>query len=364
MRPVRPPSRRPSPDQGRSRRAHRTPPRYPVRPRPAPRCRCPACRRRPAPPALSRPSRRRPPARTRRPERRPRRRAPQPARGTRPGGAARRHPGRGDAAGHRRDHCQHLRSRPGSGFDPPDPANPATPGNGAEVSTPGATRRGGAPSGPRAGHPRPDAPDPAPAAIQAAPATAASIAAGPAPDPAPAGIAALQQSAPSAPAGPPAADAQPVPRHLAAEQPLASQVAGPVLALRARGDGSHQLMIALHPAELGPVNLHVRISGDAMTISLASSNDIAHDTLAEALPQLRAELQSAGLGSASLSLDLTSGGCRRVRRATARHSRPGQRCAARPDLRAGPAACQRTARRLHQLRPGPVAVNTSEQECR
>jgi len=188
------------------------------------------------------------------------------------------------------------------------PATPATPGNGARVSAPGETHRA-TPSGPRASH-RPDQQDSAAAAQSAAPAPAPAAteptATAPAAQPNPTGIPAVQQPV----AGRPAAghDAPQVPRHPATDVPLASQVAGPVLALRARGDGSHQMIVALHPAELGPVNLHVRISGDALTISLASSNDIAHDTLRDALPQLRSELQSAGLGAASLSLDLTSGG--------------------------------------------------------
>ncbi|HEV2886342.1 MAG TPA: flagellar hook-length control protein FliK, partial [Jatrophihabitans sp.] len=97
-------------------------------------------------------------------------------------------------------------------------------------------------------------------------------------------------------------------RYPATDLPLASQVAGPVLSLRARGDGSHQLIVALHPAELGPVNVHVRIEGDLMTIQLASTSETAHDTLRDALPQLRSELQAAGLSTASLSLDLSSGG--------------------------------------------------------
>ncbi|MDQ1739239.1 MAG: flagellar hook-length control protein FliK, partial [Pseudonocardiales bacterium] len=111
------------------------------------------------------------------------------------------------------------------------------------------------------------------------------------------------------PAGQPATSgSEPVHRHPTADElPLARQVASPVLALRAGGDGSHQLIVALHPAELGPVNVHVRIAGDLMTIQLASSSESAHDALRDALPQLRSELQSAGLSSATLSLDLTSG---------------------------------------------------------
>ena len=122
-----------------------------------------------------------------------------------------------------------------------------------------------------------------------------------------------------------------------------------MLALRAGGDGSHQLIVALHPAELGPVNVHVRIVGDLMTIQLASTSETAHDTLRDALPQLRSELQSAGLSSASLSLDLTSGGSAGSgafadprQAAGDRTGRPG-RCRRRP------AACRATTPR--QRRP-------------
>jgi hypothetical protein len=86
--------------------------------------------------------------------------------------------------------------------------------------------------------------------------------------------------------------------------PVSHQLTGPVLSLRTAGNGSHQLTIALHPAELGPVNLHVRILGDSMAIQLASTSEGAHDALRDALPQLRQELQAAGLPNVDLSLDL------------------------------------------------------------
>lgn len=93
-----------------------------------------------------------------------------------------------------------------------------------------------------------------------------------------------------------------------AAEPLGPQLTSSVLPLRAGGDGSHQLIIALHPEQLGPVNVHVRILGDAMTIQLASGTQDAHETLRAALPELRHELQAAGLGTAQLSLDGGGGG--------------------------------------------------------
>jgi hypothetical protein len=86
--------------------------------------------------------------------------------------------------------------------------------------------------------------------------------------------------------------------------PVAQQLVTPLLRLRSSGDGSHSLTVALHPAELGPVNLHVRLVGDVMTIQLASTSESARDALRDALPQLHQELQAAGLPGAGLSLEL------------------------------------------------------------
>jgi len=109
----------------------------------------------------------------------------------------------------------------------------------------------------------------------------------------------VQPAAPDAPGAPVSQPAQPSP-HPAVYQ----QLADPLLKLRASGDGSHSLTVALHPAELGPVNLHVRLVGDTMTIQLASSSESAHAALHAALGELRQELRGAGLGGVEVSLDL------------------------------------------------------------
>lgn len=80
-----------------------------------------------------------------------------------------------------------------------------------------------------------------------------------------------------------------------------------MLNLRASGDGTHSVAVALHPADLGPVNLHVRIVDGAMAISLASANGATLDSIRTALPELRQELRQAGLPDVKLSLDLTAG---------------------------------------------------------
>jgi hypothetical protein len=132
-----------------------------------------------------------------------------------------------------------------------------------------------------------------------------------------------------------------------AETPLARQVAAPLLALRAGGDGSHQLIVALHPAELGPVNVHVRIEGDLLSIQLASTSDAAHDALRDALPQLRSELQSAGLGGAALSLDLAAGGS------------PGSGAFSDPQQAAGDPSRSSRAAPAGEFNPAPTRHRTS-----
>ncbi|HEX2902103.1 MAG TPA: flagellar hook-length control protein FliK, partial [Jatrophihabitans sp.] len=85
--------------------------------------------------------------------------------------------------------------------------------------------------------------------------------------------------------------------------PLAPhELAAPLMKLRTHGDGDHEMTLMLHPADLGPVNVHVRLTGTEMSIQLASTNDSARAALRDALPQLHAELQQAGLSS---SIDLT-----------------------------------------------------------
>jgi flagellar hook-length control protein FliK len=86
-------------------------------------------------------------------------------------------------------------------------------------------------------------------------------------------------------------------------QPLHQQLAAPVLALRAGGDGTHRVIISLHPDDLGPVNVEVRIRGGAMSVALASSSDATRETLRASLGELHTELNNAGLTDVALSLD-------------------------------------------------------------
>lgn len=90
--------------------------------------------------------------------------------------------------------------------------------------------------------------------------------------------------------------------------PLHQQVAGPILQLRAHGDGTHRMMIELHPADLGQVNVEVRIREGQLSIALAGGSDEARDSIRASLPELRAELSSAGLGQVAVSVDSGAAG--------------------------------------------------------
>jgi flagellar hook-length control protein FliK len=86
------------------------------------------------------------------------------------------------------------------------------------------------------------------------------------------------------------------------------QLAGPVLEMRAHGDGLHRVSLELHPAELGTVNVEVRLHSGEMSIAITSGSDATRDTIRAALPQLHKELASAGLGGVAVSVDSGSAG--------------------------------------------------------
>ena len=139
------------------------------------------------------------------------------------------------------------------------------------------------------------------------PLTAPDVTAAPtAPPPAPAPQTGLLASGPSATpttqtaAQPAATPPMPAPLH--------SQVAGTLLELRARGDGTHRVLLELHPADLGQVTVEVRMHAGTVSIDLGSTNPEARHSLTSALPQLRAELAGAGLGNASVSVGADSSG--------------------------------------------------------
>jgi hypothetical protein len=83
---------------------------------------------------------------------------------------------------------------------------------------------------------------------------------------------------------------------------LAAQLAEPLGHIDLRVDGDHEVTVRLDPAELGPVALRVRVEGGAVHVHLdAARSDTGH-LLAQALPELRHALESAGIAAGGLQL--------------------------------------------------------------
>jgi flagellar hook-length control protein FliK len=96
------------------------------------------------------------------------------------------------------------------------------------------------------------------------------------------------------------ADASPA----AVQVPLEQPVLGLALArLRNRGDGTHELTVSLHPAELGQVGVTATVRDGALTVTVACADHVAHDAVRAALPTLHHELQQAGFTGVDVALD-------------------------------------------------------------
>ena len=77
--------------------------------------------------------------------------------------------------------------------------------------------------------------------------------------------------------------------------PVAAQIAPYVAALRHESDGTHQITVVLHPADLGQVQIVVELRDGTVNLQLSGAHDAAREALSTALPQLRRELTDAGL---------------------------------------------------------------------
>ncbi len=86
--------------------------------------------------------------------------------------------------------------------------------------------------------------------------------------------------------------------------PMGSQLAGRILPLRDAGDGVHRLTAHVHPADLGPVQIVAELRAGAIHLHLSGASDAAREALRAALPDLRRELEEAGLSPGGLDVGL------------------------------------------------------------
>jgi flagellar hook-length control protein FliK len=115
-----------------------------------------------------------------------------------------------------------------------------------------------------------------------------------APDPR-AFAAALAQPAISHTQVPTAASAPPPP---AQPEPLNTQLAAPLFAMRSAGSGTHVLTLTVSPESVGPVTVRAHVTDGLMRVELSAPTAQGTDALHAMLPDLKRDLSQGGLNSA------------------------------------------------------------------
>jgi flagellar hook-length control protein FliK len=109
----------------------------------------------------------------------------------------------------------------------------------------------------------------------------------------------VQAAAPTAAAA--AAPAPPPP-------PVATQLVQQVAVLAGGPDGTHSLTVVLHPDSLGPVQVQVTLSQGTIDLSMRGAHEQGRAALMGALPDLRRDLEAAGLTCSNVGVDVDTGG--------------------------------------------------------
>jgi flagellar hook-length control protein FliK len=107
----------------------------------------------------------------------------------------------------------------------------------------------------------------------------------------------------------PAAAAAAAPALPQQPQPPATQLAARIAPLRQGPDGVHRIAVELHPADLGTVGIVAEIRNGNVHLHFTGGSELTRETLRQAMPDLRRELQDAGFANTGFDLDEnTSGG--------------------------------------------------------
>ncbi len=114
-------------------------------------------------------------------------------------------------------------------------------------------------------------------------------------------------AAPAAPATTSAAPATPALAAPAPPPPVATQVAPVVAQLAGGPDGTHTMTLVLTPETLGTVEVRVTVSAGTVDLTLRHASEAGRAALLDALPDLRRDLESAGLSCSKLDVDRDSG---------------------------------------------------------
>jgi flagellar hook-length control protein FliK len=89
----------------------------------------------------------------------------------------------------------------------------------------------------------------------------------------------------------------------ARETPVAAQLAPQLAVLRNAPDGSQTMTVVLTPDSLGEVTVQVTVTDGTLDLMLRGASEHGRSALADALPELRRELEGAGLSFSRLAVD-------------------------------------------------------------
>jgi flagellar hook-length control protein FliK len=109
-----------------------------------------------------------------------------------------------------------------------------------------------------------------------------------------------------------------------AAQPVGAQVARQVAVLRGGPDGAHTMTLVLTPDTLGPVEVNVTLSKGTVDLTLRGAHEHGRAALLDALPDLRRDLESAGLNPSRLDVARDTGGSWLDRHAAQQQAAAGQ----------------------------------------
>jgi flagellar hook-length control protein FliK len=115
-------------------------------------------------------------------------------------------------------------------------------------------------------------------------------------------------AAPAAPAAPVLAPAAAAAAAPAAPPPVATQLVQHVAVLTNGPDGTHSVTVVLHPDSLGPVQVQVTLNQGTIDLTMRGAHEHGRAALLDSLPDLRRDLESAGLTCSTLDVDQGTGG--------------------------------------------------------
>ena len=90
--------------------------------------------------------------------------------------------------------------------------------------------------------------------------------------------------------------------------PVATQVAAQVVTLSQGPDATHSVTLVLHPDNLGPVHVQMTLDQGTVDLTLRGAHEHGRAALLDALPDLRRDLEAAGLSCSKLDVDRDTGG--------------------------------------------------------